>query len=90
MSGQVRRASHLGLCVSDLERSLAFYREVLEFEEVSRLTFTDESTRKLLELADGVLAAAYLKRDGWMLELLHFPEPGTLRARRSLHEGLHG
>ncbi len=74
----VRRASHFGLCVADLERSVRFYRAALGFEEVSRLRFTDEGTRRLLALPDAVLAAVYLKRDGWLLELLHFPEPGTV------------
>ena len=74
----VRRVSHFGLCVSDLERSLVFYRDALGFKEVSRLTFSDEDTRQLLALPDGVLEAAYLEREGWLLELLHFPQPGTL------------
>ncbi len=74
----VRKASHFGLCVSNLERSLAFYRDALEFKEVSRLTFDDETTRQLLGLPDGVLEAAYLERDGWLLELLSFPRPGTI------------
>ena len=74
----VRRASHFGLCVSDLERSLVFYRDAIGFKEVSRLTFSDEGTRQLLGLADGILEAIYLEREGWLLELLHFPEPGTL------------
>ena len=74
----VRRASHFGLCVSDLERSLAFYRDAIGFKEVSRLTFSDEGSRRLLGLPDGILEAAYLEREGWLLELLGFPEPGTL------------
>jgi catechol 2,3-dioxygenase-like lactoylglutathione lyase family enzyme len=33
----VRRFSHLGLCVADLERSLRFYRDGLGFRERSSL-----------------------------------------------------
>jgi len=73
----VRRLSHHGLCVSDLERALAFYRDGLGFAEVSRLRFEDPGTHKLLGLPGAVLEAVYLRRDGTTLELLHFPRPGT-------------
>jgi catechol 2,3-dioxygenase-like lactoylglutathione lyase family enzyme len=76
MSG-VRKLSHHGLCVSDLERSLAFYRDGLGFAEVSRLRFEDAGTQRLLGLAGAQLDAVYLRRDGTTLELLHFPRPGT-------------
>ena len=75
----VRSASHFGLCVSDLERSVGFYRDALEFTEVARLRFDDDGTRQLLALPPGgVLEAVYLDREGWRLELLHFPTPGSL------------
>jgi catechol 2,3-dioxygenase-like lactoylglutathione lyase family enzyme len=73
----VRRLSHHGLCVSDLPRALAFYRDGLGFAEVSRLRFDDAGTRTLLGLPGAVLEAVYLRRDGTTLELLHFPQPGT-------------
>ena len=73
----VKRLSHHGLCVSDLERALAFYRDGLGFGEVSRLTFSDPGTERLLGLPGARLEAVYLRRDGTTLELLHFPQPGT-------------
>ena len=73
----VKRLSHHGLCVSDLERAVAFYRDGLGFAEVSRLRFEDASTHRLLSLPGAVLEAVYLRRDGMTLELLHFPRPGT-------------
>jgi len=73
----VRRLSHHGLCVSDLERALAFYRDGLGFAEVSRLRFEDAGTQRLLGLPGAQLEAVYLRRDGTTLELLHFPRPGT-------------
>lgn len=73
----IRRLSHHGLCVSDLERALAFYRDGLGFAEVSRMRFADPGTQKLLGLPGGTLDAVYLRRDGTTLELLHFPRPGT-------------
>ena len=73
----IRRLSHHGLCVSDLERALPFYRDGLGFAEVSRLRFADAGTEKLLGIPGVVLEAVYLRRDGTTLELLHFPQPGT-------------
>jgi glyoxylase I family protein len=34
---EIQRLTHLGICVSDLERSLRFYRDVLGCKEVGRL-----------------------------------------------------
>ena len=77
----VKKLSHHGLCVSDLERAVAFYRDGLGFAEVSRLGFDDAGTQQLLGLSGAKLEAVYLRRDGTTLELLHFPTPGTHLAR---------
>jgi catechol 2,3-dioxygenase-like lactoylglutathione lyase family enzyme len=77
----VRRFTHLGLCVSDLERSLRFYREVFGFEpDAARppLAMKGEPAATLLGLPDVDLRAVYLIRDGICLELLAYPAPGTL------------
>jgi catechol 2,3-dioxygenase-like lactoylglutathione lyase family enzyme len=73
----VRRLSHHGLCVADLARSLAFYRDGLGFSEISRVRFSDAATQRLLGIPGAVLDAVYLRRDGMTLELLHFPRPGV-------------
>jgi catechol 2,3-dioxygenase-like lactoylglutathione lyase family enzyme len=77
----VRRLTHLGLCVSDLERSLRFYRDVLGFTEDSTrppLAMRGEPAATLLGLPDVDLRALYLRRDGVCLELLAYPAPGSL------------
>ncbi len=71
----VKLLTHLGLCVSDLERSVAFYCDVFGFEEVGRLEPDVEPTSRILEIPDAKLQAVYLERDGWRLELLYFPSP---------------
>ncbi|MAT94902.1 MAG: hypothetical protein CME59_20215 [Halioglobus sp.] len=45
---QVQRLSHFGLCVSDLQRSLAFYRDVFGCRELSRLALDGAAAEKLL------------------------------------------
>ncbi len=70
------RLSHIGICVSDLARSVEFYRDLLGFREVSRLEISGKETEQLLGLEDVELEAVYLERDGTRIELLHFPRPG--------------
>jgi len=72
----IRRFSHVGVCVSDLERSLAFYRDGLGFREVGRLDAAGEPTETMLQLPDVDLTAVFLERDGVRIELLHYRTPG--------------
>jgi len=68
--------SHIGICVSDLEASLHFYRDGLGFEEVAAHQVGGEFA-VLLEV-DGVrLRSRMVRRDGVTLELLAFDAPGT-------------
>ena len=74
--------NHIGHCVADVDRSRRFYEELLEFEYDRELTSGGELTSKLLRIPAPVsLRAVYLKRDGFVLELLHYPEPGLAPAR---------
>jgi lactoylglutathione lyase len=70
--------NHLGQCVTDLERSKRFYVEVLGFEPWRELTFPDEGCEKLLRLTPPIdMTASYLRRDGLVLELLHYAGSGA-------------
>jgi catechol 2,3-dioxygenase-like lactoylglutathione lyase family enzyme len=70
------RLTHIGICVSDWERSLRFYRDVLGFTHLSELQVAGEPSNTLLQLDDVELRAIYLERDGTRIELLHYPSPG--------------
>ena len=70
------RFSHLGICVSDVDASLAFYRDALGFEPMSELDVSGAESETLLRLPDVKLRAIYLHRDGVTIELLHFASPG--------------
>jgi catechol 2,3-dioxygenase-like lactoylglutathione lyase family enzyme len=76
----IRRFSHVGLCVRDLERSLAFYRDGFGFREVSKVAIAGEPTATLLGLPDVRLEARFLERDGLRLELLHYVAPAAATA----------
>ena len=72
----VQRLSHVGLCVSDLERSLAFYRDALGFREGARIDASGEESETLLQIPDVDVCAVFLERDGVRIELLHYRTPG--------------
>lgn len=72
----VQRLTHLGICVSDLERSVAFYCDVFGLEETGRLEPDVAATSQILEIPGAKLQAVYLERDGWRIELLYFSSPG--------------
>jgi catechol 2,3-dioxygenase-like lactoylglutathione lyase family enzyme len=75
----VQRLSHIGVCVSELERSVCFYRDALGFRELSRLAMAGAAPERLLGLEGGELEAVYLERDGTRIELLYYPEVGHRR-----------
>jgi catechol 2,3-dioxygenase-like lactoylglutathione lyase family enzyme len=81
--------NHLGHCVTDLPRSRRFYEELLGFEFWRELTPPQEESEKLLGL-DGPLSSTicYLRREGFVLELIHYSEPSHRRppARRAMDE----
>jgi lactoylglutathione lyase len=71
--------THIGICVSDLDRSRAFYRDGLGFKEVSKLSITGAPTCAMFETPaeDFELDSLFLERDGVRIELMHFPKPGA-------------
>jgi lactoylglutathione lyase len=79
LSGEQAVFNHVGICVTDLDRSKRFYEQVLQFRYWWELDAPDEGTSQLLEIPAPVgLHAVYLVRDGLVLELLHF---GQARAK---------
>lgn len=71
----LRALTHIGICVSDIDRSLRFYRDALGFEYLSELEVVGEPADTLLELKDVDLRAVYLQRDGFRIELLYYVSP---------------
>jgi catechol 2,3-dioxygenase-like lactoylglutathione lyase family enzyme len=72
------RMTHIGVCVTDLPRSIRFYRDLLGFAYRSELRVQGEPSDTLLRLRGVDLQAVYLERDGTRLELLHFAAPGAV------------
>lgn len=68
----------MGQCVSDLDRSRRFYVEVFGFEVEREIQPPDSPSDRLLGLSPPIgMTACYLRRDGLVLELLHFAGEGA-------------
>jgi len=71
------RLTHVGLCVTNIERSTEFYCSALGFTKIGELHVDDEASARLLDVEDLVLDLVYLERDGFRLELLAYPTSGA-------------
>jgi glyoxylase I family protein len=78
----ILRVTHVGVCVTDLDRSIAFYRDTLGFRYLSQIHVAGEPSSTLLALDDVDLHAAYLERDGFRIELLCYASPKSPVAER--------
>lgn len=69
--------SHTGLCVSDLDRSLRFYRDGLGFAVLQRFHLT----RPIAEVDPPVdVVSQFIRLQGLTLELLAYASPGVFGA----------
>jgi catechol 2,3-dioxygenase-like lactoylglutathione lyase family enzyme len=66
--------SHFGICVRDLERSLAFYCGALGFEKAESHEIGSEFAA-LMELPDVAVTSQFIRRGPTAIELLAFREP---------------
>jgi lactoylglutathione lyase len=70
--------NHTGQIVTDLARSKRFYQDVLGFKFWYEINPPDEATAKLCGLQPPLdVTASYLTLDGFVLELMHYGEPGV-------------
>lgn len=67
--------SHVGISVANLERSLAFYRDLLGMTVVEEVTFRGEQYEAILGLEGARGRIAILKSGTLAVELFEFVEP---------------
>jgi lactoylglutathione lyase len=79
--------SHFGICVSDLDRSLAFYCEALGFEKAESHEIGSEFAA-LMDLPDVAVTSQFIRRGPTAIELLAFREPAPFgeQARRAVNQ----
>ena len=76
--------NHVGHCVADLDRSRRFYEEVLGFEHWRELEPPDAMVSKLIDIPEPIgVKVVYLRRDAFVLELMHYATAGDVRPERA-------
>jgi catechol 2,3-dioxygenase-like lactoylglutathione lyase family enzyme len=78
----VTATAHTGVTVSDIDRSIAFYRDVLGFEVTEKIICRGELFEQVTGVPKAEIVIAYVKAPGHTLELLQYTSPGD-RARVS-------
>jgi glyoxylase I family protein len=74
-SFRVIAADHTGITVSNLERSLAFWRDVLGFELSHRTHQSGELASEITGVPGAEISLAVLKAPGHKIELLEYHAP---------------
>jgi lactoylglutathione lyase len=76
--------NHVGQCVTDLDRAKRFYCDLLGFTLEREIQPPDADSAQLMSLTPPLaMTAAYLVRDGLVLELLHYAADGQTQPFRS-------
>jgi catechol 2,3-dioxygenase-like lactoylglutathione lyase family enzyme len=76
------RLSHRGICVSDTEQSLRFYRDAMGFAEAERFAMDDPALSSVMEVAGAEIRAQMVRnQQGVTFELLQFVTPAATGPR---------
>jgi glyoxylase I family protein len=67
--------SHIGICVSDLDKSLRFYCDGLGFTQAERHAIGNEYADALEVGREVVLTSQFIRREGMAIEILHYESP---------------
>ena len=85
MSFRIIAADHTGITVSDLERSLAFWRDILGFEYSHSAHQTGERVEQITGVKGSELKLAVLRTpSGHKIELLQYLAPADRKQRNDL------
>jgi catechol 2,3-dioxygenase-like lactoylglutathione lyase family enzyme len=83
----VRGIGHTGVTVSDMEASIAFYRDTLGLSVSDPLHLSGPVVSRIVGIAGAELDVAYVRAPGHILELMCFIQPkGGARAARLLYD----
>ena len=80
----IKSFNHVGISVVSLEKSIAFYRDLLGMDLVAEMTFGGEKYSAILGLTNARGKVALLRSASTQLELFEFssPKPASMRVDR--------
>ena len=71
----IQSTLHTGLTVSDLDRSIAFYRDVLGFQVSEKTTLEGAQIETLVGVPGAQIQIVHVQAPGHDIELLHYVKP---------------
>jgi catechol 2,3-dioxygenase-like lactoylglutathione lyase family enzyme len=84
MAFRIIAVDHTGITVSDIERSLAFWRDVLGFELSHRAHQKGELAEQITGIAGAEILIAVVKAPGHKIELLEYRAPADRKQQNKL------
>lgn len=86
---RVKRTVHTGIVVSDIDRSIAFFRDIFGFSVSAKVHHQGAHVGELMGVPDAEVYIAFATLPGHELELLQFVVPGGTRRpqRRAVDPG---
>src|SRR5947208_14826503 len=84
MAFRILAADHTGITVSDIERSLAFWRDVLGFELSHRAHQKGELAEQITGVSGAEILIAVVKAPGHKIELLEFRAPADRKQENGI------
>lgn len=79
-------AHHVGITVSDLDRMVAFYRDVLGLDVVSRFSVGGDAFETAVDVDGAAAQFAHLDADGVRVELVAYDPDGGERGEPALNQ----
>ncbi|WP_114577472.1 VOC family protein [Saliphagus sp. LR7] len=83
---QSTRAHHVGITVSDLDRCLGFYRDVLGLPVLDRFTVSGEAFATAVGIEGATGRFVHLDADGARVELVSYDPAGEERSRERVDQ----
>ena len=71
----IKSMNHVGLSVTDMQRSLQFYRDYLGMEELMSLDISDDRIGRVIGIEGAKCKIVHLKLDQTILELFEYKNP---------------
>ena len=73
----IKEFLHISIGISDPEKSVPFYRDILGFEVVRELSFQAPGPDKVMDLGPSEFTVWLLTHGSYRLELIHYKSPAS-------------
>ena len=86
----IKQLGHVALGVSDMDRSLAFYRDFIGMKLLMDLDVSDDRIGRVIGSPGACCRIVHLELSGAVLELFHYSEPSGQNIARETRQFDHG